>query len=59
MHCLLPRPRRLITGRVWVRRSHARRRGDKLGVETAVFEAEVPLKRPLPWTSCSNNVELQ
>lgn len=23
MHCLLPRPRRLITGRVWVRRSRA------------------------------------
>lgn len=44
MHCLLPRLRRLITGRVWVRRSHARRRGDTLGVETAVFEAEVPLK---------------
>lgn len=26
MHCLLPRPRRLITDRVWDRRSRARRR---------------------------------
>ncbi len=26
MQCLLPRPRRLITGRVWVRRRRARRR---------------------------------
>lgn len=27
MHCLLPRPRRLVTGRVWVRHSRARRKG--------------------------------
>ena len=26
MHCLLPRPRRLITDRVWVERSRARSR---------------------------------